>query len=207
VRTNVALAANGGVATASSFQSGFEPSAATNGDRKGLNIGAGGVWVDATQNSNPDWLQVDFSGSKTIDEIDVFTAQDNYQNPIEPDLNMIFGLYGITAFDVQYWNGSAWVTVQNGSVTSNNKVWRKFVFSAVTTTKIRVTVNSSLHIYSTITELEAWSSSSSGFNVASFALTDRMAVIDIYGGDWKSNLGIFRPSEGTRYQLNTQSGF
>jgi len=64
--------------------------------------------------------------------------QDNYSNPSEPTEAMTFSLYGVTAFDVQYWNGSSWVTVPGGSVTGNNKVWRKFTFTAITTSKIRV---------------------------------------------------------------------
>src|SRR5207249_4932221 len=48
-RTNVALAANGGTATASSiYGSGFAPSSAINGDRKGQPWGNGGAWNDAT---------------------------------------------------------------------------------------------------------------------------------------------------------------
>src|SRR5688572_25282258 len=98
----------------------------------------GSGWQDATAGTYPDWLQVEFDGSKTIDEIDVFTAQDAYWDPVEPTESMTCSTYNITNFDVQYWNGSSWVTVPGGSVTGNNKVWRKFTFTAVTTTKIRV---------------------------------------------------------------------
>src|SRR5438552_2095711 len=74
---NVALAVNGGVATASSTYSGNYPAAAVNdGDRKGLNWGAGGGWNDAIANAYPDWVQIDFSTSQTINEIDLFTIQD-----------------------------------------------------------------------------------------------------------------------------------
>jgi len=77
----------------------------------------------------PQWLQVDFNGSKTIDEIDVFSVQDLYATPSEPTLAMTFTSYGVTAFQAQYWNGSAWVTVANGNVTGNNKVWKQITFS------------------------------------------------------------------------------
>jgi hypothetical protein len=69
---------------------------------------------------------------------------------------MTFTQYGITNFDVQYWNGSSWVTVPGGGVTNNNKVWTKVVFSPVQTTKIRILVNGSPDGYSRITEVEAW---------------------------------------------------
>jgi len=155
-RVNVALAANGATASASSTYSSAYPASGTNdGDRKGANWGNGGGWNDATTDY-PDWLQIDFGDSKTINEIDVFTIQDNYASPSEPTMDMIFGSYGITAFDVQYLNGSSWVTLPGGSVTGNNKVWRKFTFSPITTTKIRVLVNNSLYYYSRLAEVEAW---------------------------------------------------
>src|SRR5207244_10215666 len=123
-RTNVALAANGATATASSVYpsgSGYDPSAAMaiNGDRTGRVNGNLVWWNDGTGGIWPDWLQVDFSGSKTIDEIDLFTTQDAYTNPSEPTESMTFSLYGVTGFDVQYWDGSAWVTVPGGSVSGN----------------------------------------------------------------------------------------
>src|SRR5947209_19481717 len=79
--TNVALATNGAVATASSTYTDttyiYPASAVNNGDRKGMNWGTGGGWNDGTSNSFPDWVQIDFSGSQTINEIDLFTVQDN----------------------------------------------------------------------------------------------------------------------------------
>jgi hypothetical protein len=65
-----------------------------------------------------------------------------------------FTLNGITAFDVQYWNGTAWVTLQ--SITGNNLVWRMITFPAVTTDRIRVVVNASLNNNSRITEIEVY---------------------------------------------------
>jgi hypothetical protein len=57
----------------------FPAGSINNGDRKGVNWGSGGGWRDAEPgNTFPDWLQVDFNGSKTIDEVDVFMVQDSY---------------------------------------------------------------------------------------------------------------------------------
>jgi hypothetical protein len=67
--------------------SSYPTSGAINGYRKGLNWGNGGGWIGASKN-NQDWIDVDFSGSKTFDEIDVFTLQDNYANPSEPTETM-----------------------------------------------------------------------------------------------------------------------
>ncbi|HSS22479.1 MAG TPA: hypothetical protein VLL54_20580, partial [Pyrinomonadaceae bacterium] len=108
----------------------------------------------------PDWLQVDFNGSQTIAEIDVFTGQDDYLNAVAPTETMTCSLLGLTGYDVQYWNGSSWVTVPGGSVTGNNLVWRKFSFTAITTSKVRVLTSASSDGWSRITEVEAWTGSS-----------------------------------------------
>jgi hypothetical protein len=62
----------------------------------------------------------------------LFTEQDNYTSPSEPTETMTFSSYGLSGYDVQYWDGSSWVTITGGSVTSNNNVWRKFTFSSIT---------------------------------------------------------------------------
>jgi peptidyl-Asp metalloendopeptidase len=154
--TNVALASNGGIASASSeYSAGYPVSSVNDGDRKGINWGSGGGWNDATANVYPDWLEVDFNATKTINEIDVFTLQDNYPNPVDPTLTDTFAQYGITNFDIQYWNGSAWITAPNGSIVNNNKVWTRLTFPAVQTTGVRVVVNASSASYSRIVEVEA----------------------------------------------------
>jgi hypothetical protein len=156
-RMNVALAANGGTATASStYSSGYAPAGAINGDRLGLNWGAGGGWNDATPNVWPDWLELDFSGSQTINEVDVFSVQDNYASPSTPTPTMTFTQYGLTDFQVQYWTGTAWATVPNGAISSNNLVWQQIAFPALTTSKIRIYVTGALNTWSRITEVEAY---------------------------------------------------
>ena len=155
-RSNVALASNGGVATASSQLSGYAPAGANNGDRLGLNWGTSGGWADDTANTFPDWLQIQFNGQKSIDEIDIYTVQDNYSNPGIPDEQMTFSSYGVTSFDVQYWNGSAWVSLPGWSVSGNNHVWNKFIFTPLITDMIRVSVSNSPTGYSCITEVEAY---------------------------------------------------
>jgi hypothetical protein len=156
---NMALAANGGVATASSsYSSGYPVAAVNNGDRRGVNWGAGTGWNDATANSYPDWVQINFSSTQTINEIDLFTVQDNYANPVAPTLSMQFSQYGLTDYQVQYWTGSTWVDVPGGYVIGNRNVWRQFIFAAITTSTIRVLVNKSLGSYSRIVEIEAYQS-------------------------------------------------
>ncbi len=164
-RTNYALGSNGGVATASSTLapgSGgpgtyWPASSLNNGERKGVNWAYGGGWADASSGTFPDWVQIDFNGTKNIDEIDLFTIQDNYTSPAEPTEAMTFSTYGVSGYDVQYWNGSSWLTVSGGSISGNNKVWRKIIFAAITTTSIRVNITSAVdNGYSRMTEVEAW---------------------------------------------------
>jgi len=71
--TNVALAANGATATASSAFSGFAASGAINGDRRGLYAWQNGYWSTGSAGF-PAWLEVQFNGSKTISEIDIITV-------------------------------------------------------------------------------------------------------------------------------------
>jgi len=153
-RLNVAASANGGTATASETHSApYVPAGAINGDRKYyLNNNA---WSNSTA-TFPQWFQVDFNGSKVIDEIDVFSVQNLYNTPSEPTPTMTFNTYGLTTFQAQYWNGSSWVTVPNGSVSGNNLVWKQITFSPITTTKIRLWITGSSDGYSRLTEIEAW---------------------------------------------------
>jgi RHS repeat-associated protein len=180
-RVNMAAAAQGATATASSVYPGGAYAAAStiNGDRKGLNWGAGGGWHDGTQ-SLPDWLEVDFGGARTINEIDVFTVQDNYTNPSEPVEDQQFTLYGLTGFEVQYWTGSVWAAIPNGSVTGNNRVWRKFTFLALTTQKIRIltTASKTNDGYSRLTEVEAYAATPTGADSASvqWLVTDQLGT-------------------------------
>jgi RHS repeat-associated protein len=219
-RTNVALSSNGSVASASTFLTyngnPFAASRAIDGDRRGLNYLTGGAWQSSTA-TFPQWLEVDFQGSKTIDEIDLFMVQDNYANPSEPTESLEFAWYGLTAFEVQYWNGSSWLTVPDGSVTGNNKVWKKLTFPAINTSRIRVLTSASPDGHSRVAEIEAWGSavapprtnvalsSNGGSASASTVLTyngnpfpasraidgDRRGLNYLTGGVWQSSDATF----------------
>jgi hypothetical protein len=155
---NVAAAANGAtVTTSSNYSNAFTGRGAINSDRSGAGWGANGVWHDGTLNTWGDWLQVTFSGSKSINRIDVYSPQDNYSDPVQPTSSMTTTTYALTAFEVQYWTGSAWTDVPGGNVTGNTNVWRAFTFSPITTTSIRVLVSSAAGGYSRLAEVEAWS--------------------------------------------------
>src|SRR5208282_1344669 len=138
----------------------FPVSAIIDGDRAGLNWGHGGGWNDGTANVWPDWVQINFSGAQTIDQVIVYTLQDNYTSPVDPPATMTFTLYGVTAFQVQGWNGSSWVNL-GAAVTGNNLVKRAVNFPAFTTTQIRVNITAALAGYSRLTEVEAWTGTGS----------------------------------------------
>jgi len=155
--TNVALATAGSVASAtSSHSSGLYPvSGAIDGEHKGLNWGAGGGWNDGTRATWPDTLEVNFGVTRSIDEIRVYTLQNNWQNAVEPTETTSASAEGILDFTVEYWNGSAWVAVPGGNVTGNDKAMRTFAFPTITTSKIRVVVTNARNNWSRIVEVEA----------------------------------------------------
>jgi subtilisin family serine protease len=156
-RANHALTANGGTATVSSqYSSAYPASALINGDRKGSGWGSGrGGWNDATSGTYPDWTEIAFSGTRTIDEVNIFTLQDNYSTPSDPTLDMTFSQYGAVSFEVQYWTGSAWQTLPGANVAGNNKVWNRFTFAPVSTSKVRVYVTGALAGHTRLVEVEA----------------------------------------------------
>jgi len=160
-RVNVAAAANGGAATASSAWGGYAPGAAINGDRRGAPYGGNGTWSDGTGNVFPDWVQVDFSGTKTIAEIDVIGLQDNRSAPIDPTPTLTCSGCPLD-FTVQYWTGASWQAVPNGVVRNNTLVWRMFTFAPVTTSKIRVLVERSATGWSELAEVEAYTATAGG---------------------------------------------
>jgi hypothetical protein len=146
-----------GLAAGSSahFSGLYLPSGAINGDRTGNSWGTStGGWADGTRGTYPDMLEVDFSGAKTINEIRVYTLQNNWTTAGEPTATTSCSGEGILDFSVQTWNGTAWVT--QGSVTGNDKAMRVFQFPDVITTKIQVVVTAARNNYSRIVEVEAF---------------------------------------------------
>jgi hypothetical protein len=155
VRTNVAAAANGGVASASSFYNSSYPiGALNNGDRRGAPYGGGGTWSDGSPNVVPDWAEIAFPGIKSIDEIDVFMRQDQYDSPVVPT-PVLTCIRCVLDFTVQYWTGAAWQAIPNGVVRNNTLVWRSFL-GTVSTSKIRVLVERTPKGWSELAEIEAY---------------------------------------------------
>ena len=106
----------------STYAPAYPVSAINNNERAGTGWGNGGGWADGTPGTFPDWVQITFNGSKTIDRVVVYSVQDNYTQPVEPTDSTTFATYGITAFTVQGWNGTSWITL--ATVSGNNLVKR-----------------------------------------------------------------------------------
>jgi hypothetical protein len=156
VSTNVALASAAAVASASSVHNANYPvETVHDNERIGRNPNNEGFWADATANTYPDWVQIDFNRRKAIDRVVVYTLQDDFDtNPVEPTDGQSFSAYGIRDFTVQGWDGSAWVTL--AAVTNNNLVKRTITFPSFNTERIRINVSMAMQTFSRITELEAW---------------------------------------------------
>ena len=204
--TNFALAANGGVASASSTLNGNYPASnVINGERAGANSSTGGAfngWISGSP-TMPQWLQVDFGQVRNLSEIDVLTIQDNYQNPATPTTSMTFSLYGLQGFEVQYWDGANWLTISGGSVSSNNKVWKQF-FTPIATSRIRVLANASSDGFSRLTEVEAWSNPAppSSVNVALAANGGVASASSTLNGNYPASNVI----NGERAGANSSTG-
>src|SRR5205085_11052110 len=128
--------------------SGYDASRVINGVRTGARTATALWWNDSSPSVYPDWLQVAFAGSKTINKVIVYSLQDNYSASIEPTDTMTFTAYGLRDFTVQGWNGSAWLTL--GTVTGNNLVKRTVSFANFATDRIRVNITNAASGYSRI---------------------------------------------------------
>jgi hypothetical protein len=163
LKSNVALLSAGSTATASTILTSpynFSPLNVINGDRTAAawatttTDGNGGGWHDNTNNTWPDWVEINFGQMRNISEIIVYSIQDNYTAPIEPDNFLTFTLYGLTNFAVQGWNGSTWVTL--GTTVQNNLVKKSFTFDPFLTDRVRVEIYGASDGYSRIAEVEVF---------------------------------------------------
>ncbi|MFH0918844.1 MAG: alpha-L-rhamnosidase N-terminal domain-containing protein [Fibrobacterota bacterium] len=165
--TNVALAVNGATVAASSQILGNYPAnGVINGNRTSSDWGQGGGWNDNTYNNWPDWVQITFNNTYTLSEIDVFS----YGSSSPPTLATLGG--ELSAFDVQYWDGSNWITVPDGSVSGNFNAWKRFPLPpGITTDRIRVVVNYGFNgDYVRMMEVEAWAAGQTGNQKQSLAV-------------------------------------
>lgn len=173
VLTNVALVSNGATAAASSTYGGspthYNLDNAHNGETDnhppGTQSDAWVGWNDDTAGAWPDWYEVIFDAEYPIQRVDLYSLHDDYTAShtsygAGPNaLSDEFTKYGLLEFNVQYWNGSTFVTVSGGTVVANSYLWTQFNFSPVMTTKIRIHIIAAAldgGEYSRIVELECY---------------------------------------------------
>lgn len=155
---NVALAANKAAAVASSTHTNYVAAYAINGDRTGKPSNSPvQYWNDGTSSTSPDSLEITFNKKSLINKVNVFSVQDNYLNPTEPDKEMTFTKYGLVDFRVEVWVNEAWAAIPDnkGIATGNNKVWKQFTFPTIETSKIKIVVTKSMDQWVRIAEVEA----------------------------------------------------
>jgi hypothetical protein len=151
-RRNVAQAANGGRVSASSTYGSKNAANWTNDGKRPASLWTN-TWADATANAYPDWVRVDFSSTKTIREVDVFSGQ---LDATTAPTTTLTSTYTLRDFQLQYWNGTQWKAITGGMVTGNQLVWRKFTFSPIATSAIRIVITRSGGVLARVAEIEAY---------------------------------------------------
>lgn len=167
--TNVALASNGGVASASSsylYLPFYTPASLNDGNRSGSvrNVDTGqtgsaqfrwlpNVWQNDVDATGPLWAQVQFTAADIVSVV-VYSQQTLYLAPIEPYSDTTT-TRGMPEFQVQTWNGTSFVT--QAQVTGNTLARRVVTFaSPVHTDRIRVVLTNVPGNRAALTEIEAW---------------------------------------------------
>ena len=153
-RINVALAANGATASASSVLSPLYSAAnVINGIKTSELWGASGGGWSSEQGGFPHILEIEFGEATTIDRINLYTVNSK---------DMPASTHGLQDFSLEYWDGNAWVNI--ASYAGNTKEMVAANFDAITTNKIRVVVDSSNDgEYSRIVEVEAFAENTGVF--------------------------------------------
>lgn len=137
-------------------QGAYCPESAANGDRTGNQWGKQGGWSDGTNKVWPDWYQVDFNEKKTISAIDLTFLQDNYKQAAAPTLETVCTKYPVDKFTVEYWDGTDWNLIENGSIVENNKAWVQIGFAPVNTNRVRVLYSDPVGDFARLVEIEVW---------------------------------------------------
>jgi hypothetical protein len=154
---NKALASAGATIVASStLSASYAASTAIDGVKNGNNFGASGGWSSLTPRSFPQTLDITLGGgSQAINKVVLYSLQDNFATDPDPDDSTIAARYQISDFDVQGWDGAAWVTL--ASVKGNTYAMRTVWFTAYTTTKIRINITKVGDLnFARVVEVECW---------------------------------------------------
>ncbi len=154
-RTNFARV--GDVGVGASATAAGSPGAATDGASVCASYPAN-CWTSGLLTSGAQTLQLDFNANRTFDEIDIFGLADEVNYTTPPTLSTTATLRALKAFTIDYWNGAAWVNIPECTTTANDKVWKRFTFTALTGSKVRLVVTDSQDTshYAYVTEFQVW---------------------------------------------------
>jgi hypothetical protein len=155
---NWALAANGSTATGTNTAVG-DPMRVINGFRHTNNLWhSGGAVADGggwgSLGITPSGITIDLGQPRAISRIEVFTLADAVQYAENPSLTDEFVTWGTTHADIEYWDGSAWVLLDQ--IASNNNVRVQLNFPEVTFQLFRVLGTASTDGAIRFVEIEAW---------------------------------------------------
>lgn len=155
--TNVASVDNGATITASSQYSDMFPATSLiDGRTTSEDWGSGGGWSDNTPGVFPDWVEISFSGSKTVDSMNIYTVN---REDLKADT------YGVRDLSFEYWDDAtaSWKSLKSAEnptedlvVEDNTQGMISLSFKSVTTSKIRININETNgdNDYSRLTEIE-----------------------------------------------------
>lgn len=156
---NVASSANGAtIMTSSQYSAQFSSATLIDGRTGSEDWGQGGGWMDSTPGEFPDWVEISFNGSKTVDSINIYTLN-SQEYPA--------GTYGVRNLTFEYWDetSASWKTLKTAednqkdlTVTDNTKGMISLSFSSVTTSKVRVNIleSNGENDYSRLTEVQVY---------------------------------------------------
>ncbi|GLY07740.1 discoidin domain-containing protein [Actinoplanes sp. NBRC 101535] len=84
------------------------------------------LWGSHGSPNATDWLELNLGATRTVDEARVYLRNDRATNRYRPP----------SAYSVQYWNGTAWVTAATTTAPQSN--YNKVTFAAVNTNRLRL---------------------------------------------------------------------
>ncbi|GGH46526.1 hypothetical protein GCM10008014_09240 [Paenibacillus silvae] len=105
--------------TADSTFSGYSTARINDGDRSTA-LGGASSWANNANTALPQNVTLDLGQSKQVSKVDLYTSQG----------------YVMSDYDVEYWNGSSWVSLVK--ITNNTNVYRSHSFSPINTSKIKI---------------------------------------------------------------------
>ncbi|MCF2945419.1 discoidin domain-containing protein [Paenibacillus tarimensis] len=114
--TNKAI---GAAVSADSTFPGYSVNRINDGNRS-TTLGGDYSWANNNGASLPQHVYMNFGSNKTFSKIDLYTSQG----------------YVLADYDLQYWNGSSWVTLV--SITGNTSTYRSHSFNSITASQVRV---------------------------------------------------------------------